>query len=429
MVKDCAMNIIRTFYPVGQGAFYSEEFRDSEGNCVFRVVYDCGSLKYCGLQKNSDGSLLSRQDIKNRVSGAFSDDHGTVDDHGIDVLFISHLDDDHVNLIPCLKSFMNHQIRRVILPLLSAEERYMLTGYHLSRSRRGRISDALNSIINNPEEYFGNDTKVTFVRPADGERSLMGNEVDDDGVRVDDLQREVPSLTKISIGNNLPDSGRMLRWLLIPYNHKPQRYYNLKGELKNAFGAGFQIANLKDPDFVIKNLKDLRRCYKALPDGINRNSMALYSGPRDGVCLASTGKVESRDFWGRCCPDQLVDYCFDCGLCRVKPFPLGVYPIFFCRLGCLYTGDISLADADLTRVFGRYVRNIGMVQLPHHGSLDSFGTGDLPIEGQVCIATYGERNSFGHPAYVVKRAVALKGGLWVDVTETDESRFRVEYTV
>jgi len=417
------MNVIRTFHPVGQGAFYSEEFFNSERDCVFRVVYDCGSLKYCGLQRNSDRTPLKRKDIEERVVQAFPDGHG------VDILFVSHLDDDHVNLIPCLKPFKDHQIRRVILPLLSAEERYMLTGYHLSRSRWGRISDALNSIINNPEDYFGNETKVTFVRPADEERSLMGNEVDDEGVGVDDLQREVPSLTKISIGNNLPDSGRMLRWLLIPYNHKPQRYYNLKGELKNAFWAGFQIANLKDPDFVIKNLKDLRRCYKALPDGINRNSMALYSGPHDGACPPSTGEVASWDFWGSCCPDQLVDCCFDCGLCRVKPFPVGVYPIFFCRPGCLYTGDLSLDDAGLTESFKRYDRVIGMVQLPHHGSLDSFGTGDLPINRRVCVVTYGEKNQFGHPAFAVKRAVAEKGGLWVDVTETDESRFKVEYTV
>lgn len=417
------MKMIRTFHPVGQGAFYSEEFFNSERNCVFRIVYDCGSLKSCGLQRNSDGSLLSRQDIKNRVSGAFSDDHGIVDDHGIDVLFISHLDDDHVNLIPCLKPFKDHQIRRVILPLLSAEERYMLTGYHLSRSRWGRISDALNSIINNPEDYFGNDTKVTFVRPADGERSLMGNEVDDEGVGVDDLQREVPSLTKISIGNNLPDSGRMLRWLLIPYNHKPQRYYNLKGELKNAFGAGFQIANLKDPDFVIKNLKDLRRCYKALPEGINRNSMALYSGPLDGSC-PSIGEVVDGDIWGRyCLCDQFAEYWLD----RVLRHELS--SIFHGCPGCLYTGDISLDEADLTRAFEKFVRNIGMVQLPHHGSLDSFGNGNLPIDWRVCVATYGEKNQFGHPAFAVKRAVAEKGGLWVDVTETDKSRFRVEYTV
>lgn len=412
------MNMTRTFHPIGQGAFYSEEFYNSEKGCIFRAVYDCGSLKYCGLQRNSDGTPLKRKDIKERVVQAFPDGHG------VDILFVSHLDDDHVNLIPCLKPFKDRQIRRVILPLLSAEERYMLTGYHLSRSRWGRISDALNSIINNPEDYFGNDTKVTFVRPADEERSLMGNEVDDEGVGVDDLQREVPSLTKISIGNNLPDSGRMLRWLLIPYNHKPLRYYNLKGELKNAFGAGFQIANLKDPDFVIKNLKDLRRCYKALPDGINRNSMALYSGPLDDTCLSSIGEVVGCDIWGRYCPcDQFAEYWLDRVLRHEQS------SVFHGSPGCLYTGDVSLDDADLTRVFGRYVKNIGMVQLPHHGSFDSFGSGNLPIDGQVCVATYGERNSFGHPAYVVKRAVALKGGLWVDVTETDESRFKVEYTV
>lgn len=412
------MNMTRTFHPIGQGAFYSEEFYNSEKGCIFRAVYDCGSLKYCGLQRNSDGTPLKRKDIEERVVQAFPDGHG------VDILFVSHLDDDHVNLIPCLKPFKDRQIRRVILPLLSAEERYMLTGYHLSRSRWGKISDALNSIINNPEDYFGYDTKVTFVRPADEERSLMGNEVDDEGVGVDDLQREVPSLTKISIGNNLPDSGRMLRWLLIPYNHKPERYSDLKNKLENAFGAGFQIANLKDPDFVIKNLKDLRRCYKALSDGINRNSMALYSGPLDDTCLSSIGEVVGCDIWGRYCPcDQFAEYWLDRVLRHEQS------SVFHGSPGCLYTGDVSLDDADLTRVFGRYVKNIGMVQLPHHGSFDSFGSGNLPIDGQVCVATYGERNSFGHPAYVVKRAVALKGGLWVDVTETDESRFKVEYTV
>ena len=273
------------------------------------------------------------------------------------------------------------------------------------------------------EEYFGNDTKVTFVRPADGARSLMGNEVDDEGVGVDDLQKEVPSLAKISIGNNLPDNGRMLRWILMPYNHKSQWYSNLIDKLEKVFGAGFQIANLKDTDFVIKNLKDLRRCYKALPEGINRNSMALYSGPRDGAC-SSTGDVVDGDIWGRYCPcDQFAEYWLDRVL-RHEPSS-----IFHGCPGCLYTGDISLDDADLTRVFGRYVRNIGMVQLPHHGSLNSYGNGNLPIDGRVCVVTYGEKNQFGHPAFAVKRAVAEKGGLWVDVTETDESRFRVEYTV
>ena len=411
------IHMIRTFHPVGQGAFYSEEFLDENGKCVFRVVYDCGSLKSCKIQRNSDGSLLARRNIKDRVSGAFSDDHG------IDVLFISHLDDDHVNLISYLEAFQHHRIRRVILPLLKADERHMLTGYHLIRSRNRRISGALNSVINSPEEYFGNDTKVSFVRPADGERLPMGNEVGDEGVGVDDLEKEIPSLTRIFIGSNSPDNGRMPRWILIPYNHKPERYSDLKDELENVFGKGFQIVNLKDPDFVIENLKVLRHCYKALQDGINRNSMALYSGPLDGAC-SIRGEVVGGNIWGCYCPcDQFAEYWLD------RVLRLEQSSIFHGCPGCLYTGDMSLDDADLTRAFGRYVRNIGMVQLPHHGSLDSFGAGNLPIEGRVCVVTYGERNSFGHPAFAVKRAVAQKGGLWVDVTEAVEGRFRVKFNV
>ena len=409
------MNMIRTFHPVGQGAFYSEEFSNSEKGCSFRAVYDCGSLKYCGLQRISDGTPLKRKDIEERVEQAFPDRHG------IDMLFVSHLDDDHVNLIPCLKPFQNHRIRRVILPLLSAEERYVLTGYHLSRSRKGRISDALNSIINNPEEYFGKNTKVTFVRSVGEERFYREDNQQNRVYRLEELPTIVPSLVEIVISGQA--AGLQKDWLFVPYNHKPERYSDLKKELERALGKGFQIKNLKDPVFVIENLKDLRRCYKALPGGINRNSMALYSGPRDGAC-SSTGDVVDGDVWGRYCPcDQFAEYWLDRVL-RHEPSS-----IFHGCPGCLYTGDISLDDADLTSVFGRYVRNIGMVQLPHHGSLNSYGNGNLPIDGRVCVATYGEKNRFGHPAFVVKRTVVQKGGLWIDVTETEESRFRVKFNV
>lgn len=98
------MNMARTFHPIGQGAFYSEEFFNSEQNCVFRIVYDCGSLKYCGLQRNSDGTPLEREDIEERVKRAFPNGYG------IDILFVSHFDEDHVNLIP----YLTERIRRLI---------------------------------------------------------------------------------------------------------------------------------------------------------------------------------------------------------------------------------------------------------------------------------------------------------------------------
>ena len=37
------MKLIRTFHPVGHGAFYTERFYDENVNNIANVVYDCGS--------------------------------------------------------------------------------------------------------------------------------------------------------------------------------------------------------------------------------------------------------------------------------------------------------------------------------------------------------------------------------------------------
>jgi len=37
------MKVVRTFHPVGQGAFYSERFHENkEQNVTHNMVYDCG---------------------------------------------------------------------------------------------------------------------------------------------------------------------------------------------------------------------------------------------------------------------------------------------------------------------------------------------------------------------------------------------------
>ena len=69
--------IIRTFHPVGQGAFYSERHEN------FNVVYDCGTE----YPKRTD------KGIKRTVETAFRKDEE------IDILFISHFDFDHVGHI------------------------------------------------------------------------------------------------------------------------------------------------------------------------------------------------------------------------------------------------------------------------------------------------------------------------------------------
>lgn len=427
----CKMNIrlIRTFHPVGQGAFYSEEFKDPNGVVAFRAVYDCGSLRWCKLQPKRDGSKLSRAEIERRVENAFTDDDV------IDMLFISHLDDDHVNLISHLKPFNKRNlIRRVVLPLLDTNERFMLTGYYLLsnwlRNNRER-SDALKRFINDPEDYFEPCEKIVFVRPY-GSDDLFANEKET-SVGIDDLPDKIASFTKITIGKKVSRGEGMSsdNWIFVPYNHQPERFADLKKLLEDAFRtkkSKFGLEMLKDVGFVTKNLKVLRRCYKKLKDGINRNSMALYSGPADRTDAWSAIDVEGAgNRWIGCYLRQMPERCLTCGATLEVPFVSGAPAAFLNRPGCLYTGDLSLNDAHLTKHYGRYDECIGTVQLPHHGSQDSFGDGDLPIAGKVCVATYGEGNIFGHPALRVRRDVAGKDGFWVDVTELEESQFKVEY--
>ena len=78
------MKLIRTFHPIGQGAFYSERhiFTTTE----FTVVYDCGS------------STIKGKKLETKINSSFPENQI------IDILFISHFHADHINGIEYLKN-------------------------------------------------------------------------------------------------------------------------------------------------------------------------------------------------------------------------------------------------------------------------------------------------------------------------------------
>ena len=99
------MTMIRTFQPVGQGAFYTEQFSKDDGE-VFNMVYDCGS------------DSLDIQSLSNVIKKSFP--RKSV----IDAVFISHFDSDHVNGLPEL--MRNFKVKKIFLPLITgaAENAY-----------------------------------------------------------------------------------------------------------------------------------------------------------------------------------------------------------------------------------------------------------------------------------------------------------------
>ena len=93
------MEVIRTFHPVGQGAFYSERFYEDGGaEAKYNIVYDCGT---------SWGSIIRAKKV---VTQAF--DKKDV----IDYLFISHLDYDHISLVRTLIDSVRC-VKNIVLPL------------------------------------------------------------------------------------------------------------------------------------------------------------------------------------------------------------------------------------------------------------------------------------------------------------------------
>ena len=97
------MEVTRIIHPIGQGAFYTESIKTNDN--LYNVVYDCGS----GNHKYAPKRL--KQDIASFYNP----------DDVIDLLFISHFDNDHINGIRELKKRTSN-IRNIVVPLIEEND-------------------------------------------------------------------------------------------------------------------------------------------------------------------------------------------------------------------------------------------------------------------------------------------------------------------
>lgn len=371
------MNIVRTFHPVGQGAFYSERFYEDEHlEAKCNIVYDCGT---------SWGSVIKAKKV---VTQAF--DKKDV----IDYLFISHLDYDHLSLVLTLIDSVKC-VREIVLPLVLKDD--IVIAISLNRiSNHGDAADFLRMILN----HVGSDRKDENLTPLESGIVFVGSE-----------DEKWPQNTQIWENGESKTVRNMPDWVLIPYNVKSHdRQAELIAEFDKLLHDDKLLMKLgdcrivlpekgddlyellKDSDYVkdviaAKELKNaIKLAYEKVTGGVNANSLLLYSGPVN----------ISLDY-------RMVTGCHrwcDCFETR--------------RPGCLYTGD---SNCDLPEWEARYSKiwdNIGTIQLPHHGSLDSFDIVDNPIDKPyVFPASCGSTNSYGHPsgkvlAYLMTRECAPK---------------------
>lgn len=367
------MRFTRTFHPVGQGAFYSEDI-EQEGKRIFRMVYDCGSLS------------LKQSTLGKRIKSDFANDLN------VDILFISHFDKDHINGVAHLSPAV------VILPFLTDEQIQILRVYNKAVENTFNIK-----FIQNPDSIL---KKAHIIRVSlDTPKPNNEGPVEEITININDnnnerLPQEINSKTQISIKDGDPI------WEYIPLNPNWVEYITkFRAKIEEKKLEWDKLISKKNGDYIKSNIEKLKDIYNNL-NPKNEHSLVVYSN--------SVRETEIDDYF-----------------CHDSPYywrPLDIRPI---PLGCLYFGDIKIEDKWKEPFYGflnktRRLSKVGTIQIPHHGSYLSNGekifsdtyTFARPI---LCIISVGEFNHFGHPSLHIVQELHRNYGTVTMVTEAISS--------
>lgn len=359
--------MIRSFLPVGQGAFYCEQFERVHSKERINVIYDCGSL--------TDVRLVEQQ-----IKRTFQQNET------IHALFISHLDEDHINGIPFLLKYC--RVKKIFFPLItSSNAKYIKLSNSIKNDGRGSVT---LQFLNNPYRAF---------------RSWNVEEIPS-LYQISDEEEGYNNIDAISISSG-EDIARYIfeeepiieqKWLYIPYNfRRKDRIIQLQNELNVRFGKDMSNEDLYDiwENGSDTDRKNIKAAYQNVKGSLNTNSMTLYSG------------MEMPGGW------QTLAY----------SSYIYTYP-YHTEAGCLYTGDYDASGKykwnDLFNAYNKFWQCIGCVQVPHHGSRHNYNTELAKLDAYYIISA-GKNNKYHHPHNIVLKDLLFNGHFPHIVTENKGS--------
>lgn len=349
------MEVTRIFYPVGQGAFYGEHIEC--GKQSFNIVYDCGSQNVEAL---------------NQCIKTFHDNGGNGD---IDILFVSHFHEDHINgILKLVKGENKHPVKRLVVPYMDPVQKMYYIGALSSENNTLEIAQ----FIMDPKSVCEN---VTTVEVAIENYNSETN--DRESIDINDIGDSISSGSKIKVSQSDKDVTPI--WMYMPMNvpmlKKDEKRMEKFGEtLKNVLCVD-SLGKVVINDIVISEVKGVYN--NTFKRSLNETSMLVYSGCNIINIVHS-----------HCCCNCMICNCcyFDC------------YPLYERdKCGCLYMGDIPLhsskSNAGLIKKYYESVyNNISIIQVPHHGSQTS---NDEYFWGSfrrcIAVVSFGINNTYGHP--------------------------------
>ncbi len=419
-----------SFHKAGQGLFYGGRIWDYQEEKTTTVVYDCGTSSFI----NGNKSALTNE-INNFKHLNYPLKNDNSNEIEIELLFISHLDYDHVSGLGQL--FENFKVKNIILPYLEIRERtFSLLSFPDDIDPTYSLSlDDYISFIESPTDFIkekSEGTKLFFIKPN------KNNEYEGYASNNNNLgyiYRRGTRITEEGLGeeSNVFDNNLQFfiqnKWEFTTY------VQGVNEGVVNKLHEGLKsLLKIKD-DLTIDDLKQLltskrkkaREYYLKHIGEINAHGLVLLHGPINAEYLHT--HIDSSS--------ELNDRHHDFGY-RNKN-----HDSFFenknnLTLKTLLFGDTSLRDNNESKInfpdkFKDKLTAVHVVQVPHHGAsknwcfeefkLLNIGSDINRWENEVVsVCNFGYGNTYGHPSHNVLND--LRATIFLN---TQFSRLNIKY--
>lgn len=365
VVVTTLIDFLRYLRPVGQGAFYTEVFKQDD-DTLFTIVYDCGT--------ETDSSILEAQ-INEFKKGITQ----------IDLLFISHFHRDHINGLD--KLLAGIPVVKTVIPMLPEKMVTLARVQNLLQYRKEAL--ATDAIIK--ELYLSDKTpkrfgKVIVVEPFD--YSDLS----------DEEKGSVQGLGERAKSGSCIDGFESL-WEYEPFNSvsiTDQRAEDFVEGLKGIAGA-LDDGKLNVSRIIKGCRTKVRALYKKVMKGADDNlyTMTLKSRPSERLAKGSDPDVVRE---ARC----LYTGDFDS------------------------VGNDSLWNR-FTMVYD--YPSIGTIQIPHHGSKRNWRQEFLEGAPRRFFISVGTTNTYHHPDFWVTQEVRDRDNTLDVITERVGSGVLVGFSI
>lgn len=303
----------RLLHAVGQGAFFTEQFF-VDGKSDLNVIYDCGSLSKKGI-------------LDAEIKRTFAYDK-TKSIH-VDVLFISHLDKDHINGIPTLKKLKCIDDNTIVIlpfsyPLLLF---YLLPVIQMDNETKSAI-----------KALFDSNAKILGVDYTEG----IGNISSSIEILLKDIKDRFDNYSTI---NNVRFKYERV-WNYIPFMNisDTKVWENYFNGLKS---NGLELEKLKYEQYVEDNLDKLKEIYSTVTSKSSGGVTPI------NICSLQVLSFKNKD----------VKHVYVLGHNACLSPEKGV-------LSCLFSGDTIIDNVFVNSMqsISNYLKSkIELLQIPHHG--------------------------------------------------------------